>query len=73
MSLPKPIGPSGAYFESMGITSTVLQQIMDKALSKGGEDCDLYFQHSASTTVQLSDRKISQATPQWIWEWVFGL
>lgn len=61
MSLPKPVGPSGAYFESMGITPTVLQQIMDKALSKGGEDCDLYFQHSASTTVQLSDRKISQA------------
>jgi TldD protein len=62
MSLPKPTGVPGDYFNALGITTSVLQQIMTKALSKGAHDCDLYFQHSSSTSVRLSDKKVSSAS-----------
>jgi len=60
--LTKPEGPPGAHFESMGVTPEVLQKVMSAALSTGGEDCDLYFQHAASTSVHLSDQKVAQAS-----------
>jgi TldD protein len=33
---------------------------MNAALSRGGDDCDLFFQHTQSTSVVLSDRKVNQ-------------
>ncbi|MEL6345390.1 MAG: TldD/PmbA family protein [Myxococcota bacterium] len=61
MSIPKPSGQPGAYFEDLGVSREVLRQVMDAALSRGGEDCDLYFQHTASTSVRLTDGKVSRA------------
>ncbi|MDG1477962.1 MAG: metallopeptidase TldD-related protein [Myxococcota bacterium] len=61
MSIPRPSGPSGAYFEQMGVTAEVVRRVLSAALSRGGQDCDLYFQHSAATTVSLTDGKVSQA------------
>jgi TldD protein len=59
MSLHRPPGPPGAYFEQLGVDSGLLQRVMTAALSRGGEDCDLYFQHSGSTSVSLSDHKVN--------------
>ena len=61
MSIPQPAGPPGAYFEQFGVTPSLLRDVMATALSRGGEDCDLYFQHAASTSVSLSDRRVNQA------------
>ena len=62
MSLAKPDSKTGEYFENWGITPTLRSQIINAALSRGGEDCDLFFQHSASTSVRLSDGKVNQAS-----------
>ena len=35
---------------------------MADALSKGGDNCDLYFEHSSSTSVLLTDGKVNQAS-----------
>jgi TldD protein len=60
MSLPRPSGPPGEYFERMGVTPEVMRRVLTAALSRGGEDADLYFQHSASNAVSLSDHKVNQ-------------
>ena len=62
MSIAKPQTPAGMYFEQFGITEELRRQITTAALSMGGEDCDLYFQHSSSTSVALSDGKVSRAS-----------
>ena len=62
MSLAKPTGAPGSYFESMGITPELCRSILQTALERGGDDCDLYFQHSAGTSLQLTDGKVSQAS-----------
>ena len=61
MSIPKPTTPTGAYFETWGITAELRRKILETALSRGGEDCDLYFQHSAHTSVRLNDKKVRHA------------
>ncbi len=62
MSIPRPNGPPGAWFEErFGVTSELLRSVMGAALSRGGEDCDLYFEHAASTSVSLSDGKVNAA------------
>lgn len=62
MSIPQPTTPPGAYFEQWGITSELRSQIIREALSYGGEDCDLFFQHSSSTSILLTDHKVNQAS-----------
>ena len=62
MSLAKPTTQAGEYFENWGVTPILRKKIINAALSRGGEDCDLFFQHSASTAVRLSDGKVNQAS-----------
>ena len=40
----QPTGPSGTYFEAMGVTPELCRQVLSTALA-WGEDCELYFQH----------------------------
>ena len=60
MSIPRPEGAPHLLFP-MGNHRRIEAKSFNAALSRGGEDCDLYFQHAASTNVQLSDGKVSQA------------
>ena len=62
MSISRPSGPAGSYFASLGVTSEVLQRVLTEALSRGGDDCDLYFEHVNSTSVSLTDGKVNQAS-----------
>jgi TldD protein len=62
MSIQKPTGPTGTYFASLGVTSEVLHSVLKAALSRGGDNCDLYFEHSSSTSVVLTDGKVNQAS-----------
>ncbi len=54
--------PAGTYFERFGITHEVLRRVMDAALSRGADDCDLYFEHALSNTVGLVDNKVNRAS-----------
>jgi len=62
MSIQRPNGPAGSYFASLGVSTEVLQQVLNAALSRGGDDCDLYFEHVNSTSVSLTDGKVNQAS-----------
>jgi TldD protein len=54
--------PVGTYFERFGVTREVLRKVLDAALSRGADDCDLYFEHALSTSVGLTDNKVNRAS-----------
>ena len=50
------------FFESeFGITDGLCQKVLSKALSKGGDFADLFFEHTISNYVILEDGKVNQA------------
>ncbi|MBN1510184.1 MAG: TldD/PmbA family protein [Sedimentisphaerales bacterium] len=50
------------YFESaFGITDDVCRRVLARALSKGGDFADLYFEHTIANYVVLEDGKVNQA------------
>ena len=61
MSIPRPTGAPGAYFERLGVSREALDKVLAAALSQGADDCDLYFQHASSHSVGLSDGKVNKA------------
>ncbi len=64
MSITRPSGPPGSHFERLGVTREVISRVLGAALSRGGEDCDLFFEHTVSTGVGLTDGKVNQASTQ---------
>lgn len=50
------------YFEAgFGITDSLCQKVLAKALSRGGDFADLYFEHTVGNQVVLEDGKVNQA------------
>lgn len=50
------------YFETeFGITDNLCQKVLAKALSKGGDFADLYFEHTISNWLMLEDGKVNRA------------
>jgi TldD protein len=50
------------YFErEFGITDSLCRRVLGKALSKGGDFADLYFEHTVSNSLGLEDRKVDRA------------
>lgn len=48
------------FFESeFGITDTLCRKVLDRALSKGGDFADLYFEHTISNDLGLEDGKVN--------------
>jgi len=62
MSIQESTGTAGSYFASFGVSTETLRAVMNDALSKGGDECDLYFEHANSTSVLLTDGKVNQAS-----------
>jgi TldD protein len=54
-------GSLQSYLDHFGVTEELLREIMSVALSRGGEYCDLYFQHSISTSIGLEDNIVNRA------------
>ena len=53
--------PTG-YFESgFGITDELCQKVLAKALAKGGDFADLYFEHTITNYLILEDGKVNRA------------
>lgn len=49
------------YFSRFGIDEAVIQQVISTALERGGDFCDLYFQHTVSNFVGLEDQDVNRA------------
>jgi TldD protein len=43
------------FAHAFGIEEGTIRRVMERALSRGGEYCDLYFEHSLSNDLRLSD------------------
>ncbi len=49
------------YLEHFGVSKEMLQKVMAEALSRGGDYCDLYFEHTLSNNVGLMDNEVNRA------------
>ncbi|MEZ4318679.1 MAG: TldD/PmbA family protein [Myxococcota bacterium] len=49
------------WFSQFGITDEVLRVVLAEATRHGADDADLFFEHSISTAVGLSDRQVNRA------------
>jgi len=49
------------WFEQFGIDLAVCRTVLEAATLYGADDADLYFEHSTSTSVGLSDRTVNRA------------
>ncbi len=62
------MAPSGGgaglkdYYEHFGVDESVINQVMAAALEKGGDFCDLYFQHRINNDITLEDNIVSRAS-----------
>ena len=52
--------PSG-YFGHFGVDPSMVNKVMSAALSKGGDFCDVYFQHTIENYVILEDKQVNRA------------
>jgi TldD protein len=60
LSLARPDIPG--YFErELGITDAICNRVLGKAMSKGGDFADVYFEHTITNWVILEDGKVNQA------------
>lgn len=48
-------------FQRFGIDEVLVRRAMGEALGRGGDYCDLYFQHTVSTSIRLLDHAVNQA------------
>jgi len=49
------------YFVHFGVDEKVINDVMSVALSKGGDYCDLFFEHSINNYVGLEDKAVNRA------------
>ena len=50
------------YFEKeFGMSDSLCQEVLAKALAKGGDYADLYFEHTISNYIMLEDGKVNRA------------
>lgn len=49
------------FFEHFGVTKKTIREVMQAALSRGGDYCDLYFQHRIRNYIGLEDKAVNRA------------
>jgi len=49
------------YFKRFGVDETTIRQVMAAALGRGGDYCDVFFQHKISSYVGLEDKEVNRA------------
>jgi TldD protein len=50
------------YLEHFGVTKADILEVLAVGLSRGGDYCDLYFEHSISNSVALEDNSVNRAS-----------
>jgi TldD protein len=53
--------PPSRYMTHFGVDSGVIRKVMDAALSRGGDHCDLFFEHTISNSIGLEDKAVNRA------------
>ena len=64
--LPPTAGPDGMpdlnwYLQHFGVSKEQIARVMETALARGGDYCDLFFQHAVAHYVALEDKQVNQA------------
>jgi TldD protein len=54
-------GSPHSWFAQFGVDDAVLRKVLSEATATGADDADLFFEHSVSTVVALSDRVVNRA------------
>jgi TldD protein len=49
------------YYARFNVTEEMLSKVISEAMSRGGDYCDLFFQHSISNDVVLEDNQVNRA------------
>lgn len=49
------------YYNHFGVNEKIIQEVIAQALSRGGDYCDLYFQHQISNYIGLEDKAVNRA------------
>ncbi|MFA7287494.1 MAG: TldD/PmbA family protein [Melioribacteraceae bacterium] len=49
------------YYNHFGVDEKIIQNVISEALSRGGDYCDLYFQHEVSNYIGLEDKAVNRA------------
>jgi TldD protein len=50
------------YLDHFGVNEQMLLEVIAEGLSKGGDYCDLYFQHAINNSIALEDNIVNRAT-----------
>ena len=61
-ALPPPGSCGPNYFSRFDIDEGLLRKLLTRAMSKGGDFADLYFQHSIGTQLRLKDGEVNSAS-----------
>jgi len=51
-----------AYLDHFQVTEATIKEVMSAALAKGGDYCDLFFEHSMSNWLGLEDNAVNRAS-----------
>lgn len=62
VSVERPEGPPGHYFERFGVGPELLRRVLASALSRGADECDLFFEHAVTNAVILTDNAVNRAS-----------
>ena len=49
------------YYQHFGVDEATIRQVMAAALERGGDYCDVYFQHKIGSYVGLEDKDVNRA------------
>mgnify|MGYP002725835424 CR=1 FL=1 len=49
------------FEEQFGLDDGMYRRVMESALSRGGEYCDLFFQQRTSSSMALEDNEVNRA------------
>ncbi len=49
------------YYDHFGVTESLIREVMSAGLSKGGDYCDVYFQHKIANYIGLEDKEVNRA------------
>ena len=49
------------YLEHFGVSESIIKEVIAEGLSKGGDYCDVYFQHTISNVIGLEDKQVNKA------------
>ncbi|HVP57035.1 MAG TPA: TldD/PmbA family protein [bacterium] len=54
--------PLKDYYSHFGVDEQTIREVMNEALSRGGDYCDLFFEHTIANDISLEDKAVNRAS-----------